>query len=187
MSAENLEKMKAAIKYCLRDGQSRLRLVNQGLRDSDMPALVCLLNENPTITGLDIGTYNIRDGIGMLAECKYLKKLGSEQNDLGNRGVIALANSNIQSLYLNGCYITDEAAEALRDRKCENSSVTLLCCAKVSPLIVEQIKQKNKENRERRAMSEPKKSVWERVIGFWCPKEVGKNADPSIRKSFEKK
>ena len=189
MSAENISNMKAAIQNNLRANSSTLRLVNLGLNDKDMPELARLLNENSTFTSVNLGSNNIRNGIAALAECKYLEELYSERNDLGDRGVIALANSNIERLSLNGCNITAKAAQALLERQHPNSLVSLVCCDEIPGTLLEAIKERNKMYKKKEDKEPSKKGFCRTLLSFWSgPKEnVGSSSGIVNKKGFEKK
>lgn len=189
MSAENISNIKAAIQNHMRSNSSTLRLVNLGLNDEDMPELARLLNENPTFTSVNLGSNNIRNGIAALAECKYLEELYSERNDLGDRGVIALANSNIERLSLNGCNITAQSAQALLERQHPNSLVSLVCCDEVPRTLLEAIKERNKMYKKKEAPEASKKGFCRTLISFWSgPKENASGSSEIVnKKGIEKK
>lgn len=187
MSAENIEKMKAVAKYCLRDGNTDLNLTNAGLRDADMPELVRLLNENPTITSVNLSDNNFRDGLGVLAECKFVTSLDMSCCDVADKTAVALAASNIRYLGFGAAHqLTDVGARALLERTRENSVVNIVNCKRVSDELKEAIKAKNATSKARIAEAQ-KKTVCQRIVSFWSSEETGGSKPSSSQNTFKKK
>jgi hypothetical protein len=187
MSAENMEKMRAVVKYCLRDGKTNLNLTNAGLRDADMPELVRLLNENPTITSVNLSDNNFRDGLGVLAACKFVTSLNMSCCDVADKTAVALAASNIRYLGFGAAHqLTDAGAKALLERVCENSVVNVSNCKRVSEELKEAIEAKNAISKARIAEAQ-KKTLCQRIVSFWSSEESSAQKSASAQNTFKKK
>ena len=187
MSAENIEKIGAAVRNCLRGSNADLDLNNRGLRDADIPELVRLLNETPTITSVNLSYNNFRDGLGVLAECKFIQSLNMSRCDVADKTTVALAASNIRYLGFGAAHqLTDVGAKALLERTCENSVINVVNCKRVSSELKEAIEAKNAISKARIAEAQ-KKTVCQRIVSFWSSDETGDSKPSSSQNAFRKK
>ena len=95
-----LQRHLSEIKACK---SSHFSLADQGILDKEIKTLVDVLNENPTITELDLSINNLSDICGSeLVKLKFVKVLNLSRNNMGIDGFRTLIQCDaLESLNLS--------------------------------------------------------------------------------------